>query len=155
MKLLAEGKFLEYRASYSGALAAAYRSLGRIEAAQAMVRAALDVCNRTGEQWWTAELMRILGDIEGDGTDILAVQADQHFTRSLLIARAQEARSWELRTAMSIAVLRNRQGRGQEGRALLTEVYRKFSEGFETADLVEARRLLAVASPADIGALPR
>ena len=62
--------------------------------------------------------------------------------RALRVARQQEARSWELRAAMSLSRLWARQGKRGEAQALLAEVYNWFTEGFETTDLKEARALL-------------
>jgi len=63
--------------------------------------------------------------------------------RSLGVARQQGAMSWELRTAMTLARLRSKQGRGDEGRRQLASVFTRFTEGLGTADLEAAKRLLA------------
>jgi predicted ATPase len=68
--------------------------------------------------------------------------AEDHFRRSLDLARRQGALSWELRTAMSLARSQRHQGRIGEARDLLTSVYGRFTEGFGTADLQSAKRLL-------------
>jgi predicted ATPase len=72
-----------------------------------------------------------------------AQEAEGAFQEALLAARRQQARSWELRAAMSLSRLWQRQGKAKEGRDLLMETYRWFTEGFQTADLREARALLA------------
>jgi predicted ATPase len=69
-------------------------------------------------------------------------KAGAHFERALEIARAQQARSWDLRAAMSLARLRRQQGRRGEARNLLAPVYGWFTEGLDTPDLTEAKALL-------------
>jgi predicted ATPase len=71
-----------------------------------------------------------------------AAEADSLFSRALEIARAQEAKSFELRVASSLARLWRRQGKSANGRALLGAVYAGFTEGFDTRDLIEAKALL-------------
>jgi predicted ATPase len=85
------------------------------------------------------EALRIKGEILmlSDTT-----AAQDHFCRSLASAKRQQALSWELRTAMSLGRLHHAQGRIHDARDLLTSVYARFTEGFETADLQSARRLL-------------
>jgi predicted ATPase len=68
--------------------------------------------------------------------------AEEYFARSLDRARAQGAPSWELRTAISIAHLKRKQGRSEEARDLLGTAYARFTEGFETADLKQTKQLL-------------
>jgi predicted ATPase len=77
---------------------------------------------------------------QGDGGT--QATAEALFARSLDLARQQGALAWEIRTAVSLARLWNEQGRGKAGRALLASVYRQFSEGFQTADLMAAKQLL-------------
>ena len=87
-----------------------------------------------------AELHRIIGDA------LLSMQrqgeAEVEFTRALAIARQQQAKSWELRAAMSMARLWRDQGKVQQARELLAPVYGWFTEGFDTRDLKEAKALL-------------
>jgi predicted ATPase len=68
--------------------------------------------------------------------------AEDHFQQSLEWAARQGALAWELRTAMSLARLRHRQRKTSEARKLLAAVYERFTEGFDTTDLVEAKALL-------------
>jgi predicted ATPase len=87
-------------------------------------------------------MLRIRGEIlAGLALPDLA-QAEASFEASLELARRQSALSWELRTAMSLARLRQRQGLFKQADALLRPLYGRFSEGFETADLRAARLLL-------------
>jgi predicted ATPase len=69
-------------------------------------------------------------------------EAEACFQQALAIARQQQAQSWELRAAMSLARLWQQQGKRAEARALLAPIYRWFTEGFDTADLQEAKALL-------------
>ena len=94
-----------------------------------------------GQPFFDAELHRLLGEIvlAGGGSPDEAADA---FARALDVARAQEAKSFELRTAISLARLWHRQGRHEDARALLAPVHAWFSEGFDTRDAVAARRLL-------------
>jgi adenylate cyclase len=95
-----------------------------------------------GELGTQAELLRIRGKLLlAAGEEAPAAQAC--FQRALDIARQQGARSWELRAATSMARLWKSQGRIENARSLLAKIYGWFSEGFETADLVEAKALLA------------
>jgi predicted ATPase len=71
-----------------------------------------------------------------------APQAEAHFEQALEVARCQQARSYELRAAMSLSRLWQRQGRCVEARELLAPIYGWFTEGFDTADLCDARALL-------------
>jgi len=71
-----------------------------------------------------------------------AAKAEVHFERALAVARGQQAKSWELRAAMSMARLWRDQGKRQQARELLAPIYGWFSEGFDTLDLKEAKALL-------------
>ena len=96
----------------------------------------------SGETWCDAEVHRIAGEIElrSPGRDTAKAQA--YFERALEIARAQQARSWELRAAMSMARLWRDQGKRTQAHDLLAPVYGWFTEGFDTLDLKEAKALL-------------
>ena len=76
-----------------------------------------------------------------------AVQAEAYFERALAVARQQQAKSWELRAAMSMARLWRDQGKPQQAHELLAPVYGWFTEGFDTLDLKEAKALLEALSP--------
>jgi predicted ATPase len=71
-----------------------------------------------------------------------AAKAQRHFERALSVARQQQAKSWELRAAISLARLWRDQGKVQQARELLAPVYGWFTEGFDTRDLREAKTLL-------------
>jgi adenylate cyclase len=128
-------------------LAEVYGQAGRTQEALGQIDEALDLAERTGERFWEAELHRLRGEMllakkeSADPARTLA-QAEACFQRALAIARRQRARSWELRAATSLARLQQRQERREEARELLQGVYDWFTEGFDTADLQEAKTLL-------------
>jgi predicted ATPase len=103
----------------------------------------LERAERTEERWYLPELLRIRGEllVQLGGAGAMAA-AQEHFAESLRWAREQKARSWELRTAMSVARM---PGSGDEAREALRAVVGGFGEGFETADLRAARGLLGEA----------
>lgn len=123
-------------------LAEGYAALDRIEDGLHAVTEGLTCSERTGERWWDAELHRLRG------TFLLAQAASQHheaavcFHHALHIAQRQQAHLLELRAAMSLARLWQCQGQYAAAYALLAPIYGWFTEGFETADLREARALL-------------
>ena len=82
------------------------------------------------------------GEIEAEAADPESAKAEVHFERALDIARQQQAKSWELRAAMSMARLWRNQGKVRQARELLAPVYGWFTEGFDTRDLKEAKALL-------------
>jgi len=122
-------------------LVQAYAQAGMIEQAIDQLDEAQRMAMANGEHLTEAEMLRLRGEL------LLATNKDPEeaeacFQRALDVARRQEARSWELRAATSMARLWQRQGRVADARALLGEVYNWFSEGLDTADLIEARELL-------------
>ena len=96
----------------------------------------------TKEKWFEAEVHRIAGDIALLSPEPDAAKAEAYFERALTVARKQQAKSWELRAAMSLARLWRDQGKVQQARELLAPVYGWFTEGFDTRDLKEAKALL-------------
>ncbi len=86
---------------------------------------------------------RIAGEIALKSPQPEAAKAETYFERALSVARQQQAKSWELRAAMSMARLWRSQGKSQQARELLAPVYTWFTEGFDTLDLKEANALLA------------
>src|SRR5262249_41622405 len=111
------------------------------DALQALAEAHTLVEQQEG-RWWEAEICRLQGVLllRQPGTPPAEVEAC--FQRALDVARRQEAKSLELRAAMSLAHLWQQQGKQAEARALLAPVYGWFTEGFDTADLQEAQALL-------------
>ncbi len=95
------------------------------------------------EKWCEAEINRVAGEIALKSPQPDAVKAETYFERALAIARAQQAKSWELRAAMSMARLWRDQGKQHQAHDLLAPVYGWFTEGFDTLDLKEAKTLLS------------
>ena len=96
----------------------------------------------TKESWCEAEVNRIAGEIAL--LQPQASKAEAYFERALAVARQQQAKSWELRAAMSLARLWRSQGKEQQARELLAPVYEWFTEGFDTRDLKKAKAQLDV-----------
>jgi predicted ATPase len=94
----------------------------------------------TDERHWEAELYRLKGELlltQGDKTE-----AEASFHKAIEVARRQQAKSWELRATVSLCRLWRKQGRVDEARQTLAEIYGWFTEGFDTPDLQEAKALL-------------
>jgi predicted ATPase len=123
-------------------LAEAHGTLGEPEEGLTLLTEALTLVDTTGQRWYEAELYRFRGEL------LLAQSPDSHteaetcFHHALEIARNQQAKSFELRAATSLARLWQQQGKRQEAHDLLAPVYHWFTEGFETADLQDAKALL-------------
>jgi len=96
----------------------------------------------TGERMYEPELYRLKGELLLAEDASNAAQAEQAFRTAIEISRTQRAKSWELRATTSLARLLAKQGHRDEGRATLVEIYNWFTEGFETADLKDAKALL-------------
>jgi predicted ATPase len=94
------------------------------------------------ERWWEAEIYRLRGVLLLKQPGTPQAEAEACFQRALDIARRQEAKSLELRAAMSLSRLWHQQGKRQAAHDLLAEVYAWFTEGFDTADLQDAKALL-------------
>jgi predicted ATPase len=123
-------------------LARAYADLGKFDDAWRSIREATSAIETTMERWWEAEVHRTAGEIALRAPEPDTPRAQAYFERSLAVARAQHAKSWELRAAISIARLWRDQGKPQQARKLLAPVYGWFTEGFDTLDLKEAKALL-------------
>jgi class 3 adenylate cyclase/predicted ATPase len=127
---------------YLSNLARAYAELGQFDNASHCIGEAMTTIQTTKERWSEAEVHRIAGEIalKSPGPDV--AKAEAYFQRALSVARQQQAKSWELRAAMSLARLWRHQRKPQQARELLAPVYRWFTEGFDTLDLKEAKALL-------------
>ena len=108
----------------------------------ALLAEALAVADDKGERRWDAELYRLKGEVLLARSVEHDAEAETCFRQALDIARQQQAKSWELRATMSLSRLWQRQGKRDAARQLLANVYGWFTEGFETADLWEAKALL-------------
>ena len=123
--------------------AEAYGGRGQAEDGLRLLEVAVAVMVKTGERSDAAELSRIKGALLLQQAVPDVGQAEACFQQALAVARRQQARSLELRAAVSLARLWQQQGRRAEAYALLAPVYGWFTEGFDTADLQEAKALLA------------
>jgi class 3 adenylate cyclase/predicted ATPase len=123
-------------------LASAYADLGQFDDAWRCIGEALTTIETSKETWCEADIYRIAGEIALKSGEPDATKAQTYFERSLAVARAQQAKSWELRAATSMARLWRDQGKRDAARDLLAPVYAWFTEGFDTLDLKEAKALL-------------
>ena len=127
---------------YHAILAEVYKNVGQTEQGLYAVAEALALTNKTSELWWEAELYRLKGRL------LLALSAENYseaeacFHQGLGVARRQQAKSLELRAAMSLSRLWQGRGKKAEAQELLAPIYGWFTEGFDTADLKEAKTLL-------------
>jgi class 3 adenylate cyclase/predicted ATPase len=127
---------------YSSYLARAYAELGNFEDAWHAIGDALTTVETTKERWCEADVHRMAGEIALMSPTRDEAKAEAEFQRALAVARQQQAKSWELRVAMSMARLWRDQGKEEQARDLLAPVYGWFTEGFDTLDLREAKALL-------------
>jgi DNA-binding winged helix-turn-helix (wHTH) protein/predicted ATPase len=147
-------------------LAEAHMALGQTEQGLAVLAEALEIVDKTGEREYEAEVYRLKGElllqqfkVQGSKPVLSLVEgfqvenpqsairnpqseAEEYFRKALAVARRQEAKSLELRAAMSLARLWQSQGKQAEAHNVLSEVYNWFTEGFETKDLQEAEALI-------------
>jgi predicted ATPase len=149
-------------------LAEAYRKAGRADEGLIVLDEALATVQDTGERWWEAEIHRLKGellillagqkgddrttptetamvaklDFAGPGRSSLRLEAETCLLDALETAQRQQAKSLELRAALSLSALWHRQGQSDAARGLLAETYGWFTEGFDTADLKAANALL-------------
>ena len=122
-------------------LAEAQARAGHVEAGLSVLAEALEAVQRTGETKNEAELYRLKGELLLQSG---VTEAEACFHKAIDIAQKQQAKSWELRAAMSLARLWQQEGKTAEARNLLAPVYAWFTEGFDTADLKEAKALLDI-----------
>jgi len=123
-------------------LAETYREGGRIDEALQAVAEGLKQAQATSARFNEAELYRLKGELLLMSAGPGAEEAERCFRQAVEIARRQSAKSLELRAAMSLSRLLHRQGKREDARRLLAEIYAWFTEGFDTADLKDARALL-------------
>jgi predicted ATPase len=131
-----------YEPLYLSYLATAYAELGQLDDAWRCIDDAIEKVERSKERWCEAEVRRIAGQIALKSFAPDPEKANAHFDGALAVARQQQAKSWELRAAMSMARLWRDQGKREEARDLLAGVYGWFTEGFDTLDLRQAKALL-------------
>jgi predicted ATPase len=123
-------------------LVGAYEKTGRFEDGLRTLREALAIVNEHDEGRFEAELNRLMGELLLKQNDSNTAEAQGCFERAIAIAQSQSAKSFELRATTSLARLRLKQGRREEARRMLTDIYNWFTEGFDTADLKDAKALL-------------
>ncbi|HEY7665064.1 MAG TPA: adenylate/guanylate cyclase domain-containing protein, partial [Xanthobacteraceae bacterium] len=133
---------------YMSYLATAYAKLGRFDDAWRCIAEAINAADATGERWCDAEVYRTAADIALAAPAPDQGKIDAYLNRALSASREQKAASLELRTATSLARLRQKQGRLTEGWNLVAPVLGWFTEGFDTPDLIEAQSLLQSLSSA-------
>jgi predicted ATPase len=131
-----------YRPYQLALLAEAYGQAGQPAAGLPCLAEAVTRMAATEERWWEAEVSRLQGELLLRLPRPEIPQAIACFHQALDVARRQQARAWELRAAMSLARLWQQQGQRAEASSLLAPIYGWFTEGFDTADLQEARALL-------------
>ena len=130
------------RTYYLGLLAEVYGTMEQPEAGLTALAEALTLADTTGERWYAPELYRLRGELLLQQNSDNQAEAETCFHHALDIARSQQAKSFELRTATSLSRLWQQQGKRQAAHALLAPVYNWFTEGFDTADLKDAKVLL-------------
>ena len=127
---------------YLSYLAGAHAELGQFDDAWRCINEAMTAAEAAKQKVWEAEVYRTAGEIALKVSDRGEARAETYFERALTVARAQQAKSWELRAATSMARLWRDQGKPQQARELLAPVYGWFTEGFDTRDLLKAKSLL-------------
>jgi class 3 adenylate cyclase/predicted ATPase len=125
-----------------GIVGLAKAAAGDIDGALALFVSALETASTTGERWYEPELLRFKAEMLLAQPKQRANEAEQCLEAAIALAQQQEAKFWELRAAAALAKLWADQGRRDEGRDLLAPRYAGFTEGFDTADLKEAKTLL-------------
>jgi predicted ATPase len=131
----------EHRPFFLALLAETYGSAGQVEEGLSLLTEALEAVDKTGERVYEAELYRLKGELlqkQSTATDAV----EECFHHAVSAARQQGAKCLELRAVMSLSRLLKGQGKTAEARQMLTEIYAWFTEGFDTADLQEAKALL-------------
>ena len=123
-------------------LAIAHADSGQFDDARHCISKAMTAMQATKERWCEAEVHRVAGEIALKSPERDVPKARAYFEHSLTVAQAQQAKSWELRTAMSMARLLRDQRKVQAARDLLAPIYDWFTEGFDTSDLRQAKALL-------------
>jgi class 3 adenylate cyclase/predicted ATPase len=123
-------------------LAEACGKVNRIDEGLDALTEALDAIETHGERWWEAEIHRLRGELLLKQNPTFLREVVEEYERAIEIARRQGAKSLELRATVSLARLLDKQGRRDEARAMLADIYKWFTEGFGTADLKDAQALL-------------
>ncbi len=125
-----------------GFLAEAYGDMRQIDEGLAALEEALALVQSTGESWWNAELHRLQGELLLQHDVAGEQEAETCFRQAIDIASRQQAKSLELRATTSLSRLLQKQGKREDARRMLAEIYASFTEGFDTADLKDAKAVL-------------
>src|SRR2546429_614327 len=131
-----------FRPYFLALLAEAHGTIEEPEAGLTVLTEALVLVDTTGERWYEAELYRLKGELLLQLSLDNQAAAETCFQHAISIAQSQQAKSWELRAATSLARLWQSQVKRDEVRQVLAEVYNWFTEGFDTLDLMDAKALL-------------
>jgi predicted ATPase len=142
-----------FRPYFLALLAETYGKVGRVEEGLTVLAEALELVDKTGERMWEAELYRLKGELSLQSEHIkasrntsavrnLEEEAEECFHKAIAIARQQRAKSLELRAVMSASRLWQHHGKRKEAHEMLADIYNWFTEGFDTADLKDAKALL-------------
>jgi predicted ATPase len=123
-------------------MAKAHADVGEFDGAWRCIDEAMAAMEATGERWHEADIHRTAGELSLKSPEPDAPKAEAHFERSLSVAHEQQAKSWELRAATSMARLWRDRGKSAEAYDLLAPIHAWFTEGFHTRDLKEAKVLL-------------
>jgi predicted ATPase len=130
-----------WRPCYLCLLGEACMETGRLDDGLSALTEALAAADENEIRFYEAETHRLKGELLLRQNDSNTAEAQNCFQRAIEIARNQSAKSWELRATMSLARLLAKQGRRDEARKMLAEIYNWFTEGFNTADLKDAKAL--------------
>jgi len=130
------------RPRYLALLAETYGIMGQLEEGLAVLTEALAHVDTTGERCYESEIYHLKGALLLQQSLDNATEAETCFHHAISIAQSQQTKSWELRAATSLTRLWQRQGKRQEAHDLLAPIYNWFTEGFDTADLKDAKALL-------------
>ena len=123
-------------------LAETYGRIGKAEAGMTSLAESMATAEKSGANWWMADVRRLKGELLLKLSPENLVEVETCYNRALEVARRQQAKSLELRAAISLSRLWQQQGKQEEAYKLLSEIYGWFTEGFDTPDLKEAKALL-------------
>ncbi len=132
-----------WSASLISLMAVALGQHGDVDEGLELMNELLRLSQRDDVHWWEAELHRVKGELLLVGTPNHPDSAESCFKQAIEIAQSQGAKSLELRAAVSLARLWQERGKRGEARDILAQVFEWFTEGFETPDLIEAKKVLA------------
>jgi predicted ATPase len=141
-KGIATARYHPYKPIFLGVLAEALALTGKIEEGLAVIGEALAIAESSGAKGYDAELHRLRGALLRRLQDPDWTEVEVCFRTALAVAREQSTRGFELRAAVSLARLLSEQGHRSDARSLLGPVYGRFTEGFDTPELKQAKALL-------------